>query len=182
MGVPNPADTMDRVECCAVYIDDRVQEERWVDRDSFDPTAFRSDTIRNDEPESLRSDVALLLEVCKQSMRCLLPPMLLRMLTESQYTSVMSGRLSLPNSLSSPIVPAVNAHPFSLFSTLNLVTARTLFGIVAKPVALRGRMRDLRLRHLFAAASPSPLNPTPATACSCSQGYLQTFKSPRSQT
>lgn len=70
MGVPNPADTMDRVECCAVYIDDRVQEERWVDRDSFDPTAFRSDTIRNDEPESLRSDVALLLEVCKQIYLC----------------------------------------------------------------------------------------------------------------
>ncbi|KAM0094774.1 3',5'-cyclic-nucleotide phosphodiesterase [Aspergillus fumigatus] len=61
---------MDRVECCAVYIDDRVQEERWVDRDSFDPTAFRSDTIRNDEPESLRSDVALLLEVCKQIYLC----------------------------------------------------------------------------------------------------------------
>ncbi|KAH1545945.1 hypothetical protein KXX57_004198 [Aspergillus fumigatus] len=70
MGIPNPADTMDRVECCAVYIDDRVQEERWVDRDSFDPTAFRSDTIRNDEPESLRSDVALLLEVCKQIYLC----------------------------------------------------------------------------------------------------------------
>lgn len=64
MGVPNPAEAMDRVECCAVYIDDRVQSERWVYRNSPESSAG------DDEPESLRSDVALLLEVCKQIYLC----------------------------------------------------------------------------------------------------------------
>ncbi|EAW08213.1 3',5'-cyclic-nucleotide phosphodiesterase PDE2 [Aspergillus clavatus NRRL 1] len=64
MGIPNPAETMDRVECCAVYIDDRVQSERWVYRDS--PVSSAGD----DEPESLGSDVALLLEVCNRIYLC----------------------------------------------------------------------------------------------------------------
>ena len=61
MGIPNLAEIMDRVECCAVYIDDRVQVERWVYRDSPDSL------VGDDEPESLGSDVALLLEVCNRS-------------------------------------------------------------------------------------------------------------------
>lgn len=60
---------MDRVECSAVYIDDRVNSEGWVSRRFSSASAIASDAspILSDVPQSLRSDVQLLLLVCKKS-------------------------------------------------------------------------------------------------------------------
>lgn len=65
-----PFDTMDRLECSAVYIDHRVSAERWVHQNTSDgATAGTGGNITlPDEPESLQTDVQLLLEVCKRSM------------------------------------------------------------------------------------------------------------------
>lgn len=60
---------MDRAECCAVYIDDRVKAERWVRRNSSDAsTGSAGSFILADEPEILQSNVEMLLEISKQSM------------------------------------------------------------------------------------------------------------------
>jgi 3',5'-cyclic-nucleotide phosphodiesterase len=62
MGAPNPIDMMERLDCSAVYIDDRVSSERWVVRNQLDASRAA------EEPDSLQSDVQLLLSVCKQGM------------------------------------------------------------------------------------------------------------------
>ena len=69
---------MERLDCSAVYIDDRVRTERWVYRSPVEgqsqsqgqgasPGARRSSTL-SDEPDSLQSDVDMLLGVCRQGM------------------------------------------------------------------------------------------------------------------
>lgn len=66
-GVPNQShNTMESMECSAVYIDCRVKSERLVCRSSDDASC--SSLVLADEPESLGSDLGLLLQVCKQSM------------------------------------------------------------------------------------------------------------------
>lgn len=66
---------MDRVDCSAVYIDDRVRSEGWVSRRSSSASAVASDSsILSDAAPSLRSDVQLLLLVCKRSTLTCLPP------------------------------------------------------------------------------------------------------------
>lgn len=61
---------MEPLDCSAVYIDDRVMLERWVYRDHPDASRRSSagSFVLSDEPDSLQSDVELLLGVCKQSM------------------------------------------------------------------------------------------------------------------
>ncbi|XHF98202.1 hypothetical protein AWENTII_001767 [Aspergillus wentii] len=68
----NYSDNMDRMECSAVYIDDRVKSERWVHRRLSDASTTSSGSVSviAEEPESLRSDVELLLQVCKQIYLC----------------------------------------------------------------------------------------------------------------
>ncbi|KAJ9254273.1 hypothetical protein DTO195F2_6777 [Paecilomyces variotii] len=62
---------MDRAECCAVYIDDRVKAERWVRRNSSDAsTGSAGSFILADEPEMLQSNVEMLLEISKQIYLC----------------------------------------------------------------------------------------------------------------
>lgn len=75
MGVPNPVDSMDGVECSAVYIDRRVVQERWVYQSPTDSSNTSSSDASTfpDEPDSLRSDVEVLLGVCKRSMSCVSP-------------------------------------------------------------------------------------------------------------
>lgn len=63
MGVPDPIDMMDHIDCSAIYIDHRIQSERWVHQGA--PAAS---LISSDEPESLRSDIEVLLDVCRRSM------------------------------------------------------------------------------------------------------------------
>lgn len=78
MGVPNLVDSMDGVECSAVYIDRRVAQERWVHQSSSDFSNI-SDTSASffpDESESLRSDVDVLLGVCKRIYLCNVGPSL----------------------------------------------------------------------------------------------------------
>lgn len=59
---------MDRVDCSAVYIDDRVKSEGWVSRRSSSASAVAYESsILSDVSQSLRSDVQLLLLVCKKS-------------------------------------------------------------------------------------------------------------------
>ncbi|KAE8144267.1 high affinity cAMP phosphodiesterase [Aspergillus avenaceus] len=84
MGVPNPVDTMDGVECSAVYIDRRVGQERWVHQKSSDLASVSetSASIFPDEPESLRSDVDTLLGVCKRIYLCNVGPSLASKLAE----------------------------------------------------------------------------------------------------
>jgi 3',5'-cyclic-nucleotide phosphodiesterase len=57
------------VDCSAVYIDDRVQSERWVRRTSIDAATVSSvgSLTRPEEPEALQADLEQLLEVCKKS-------------------------------------------------------------------------------------------------------------------
>ncbi|KKK16683.1 hypothetical protein AOCH_006772 [Aspergillus ochraceoroseus] len=52
---------MDRIDCSAIYIDPRVQSERWVYHSSYDGPLTSSSPA--DEPESLRSDVDVLLGI-----------------------------------------------------------------------------------------------------------------------
>lgn len=75
MGVPNPVDSMDGAECSAVYIDRRVVQERWVYQNPTDSSNTSSSGAFTfpDEPDSLRSDVEVLLGVCKRSMSCVSP-------------------------------------------------------------------------------------------------------------
>lgn len=61
----------DRVECSAVYIDDRVRSERWVRRFSIDSTVSSTGSfILPEEPEALQTDVDQLLGVCKKIYLC----------------------------------------------------------------------------------------------------------------
>jgi len=57
------------VDCSAVYIDDRVQSERWVRRTSIDTATVSSvgSLTRPEEPDDLQSDLEQLLEVCRKS-------------------------------------------------------------------------------------------------------------------
>ncbi|PKY04863.1 HD-domain/PDEase-like protein [Aspergillus campestris IBT 28561] len=84
MGVPDPTGIMDPVECSAVYIDHRVTSERWVYQRSSDASAASSasDFLLPDEPESLREDVELLLEVSKRIYLCYAGPSLATTLAE----------------------------------------------------------------------------------------------------
>jgi 3',5'-cyclic-nucleotide phosphodiesterase len=66
MGVPNPVDMMDHIDCSAIYIDPRIQSERWVFQGASDTPS--GPLILADEPESLRSDIQVLLDVCRRSM------------------------------------------------------------------------------------------------------------------
>ncbi|PYH89897.1 high affinity cAMP phosphodiesterase [Aspergillus ellipticus CBS 707.79] len=71
MGVSNPTDTMDRIECSAIYIDHRVRSERWVSQGTLEASvASDSDPVILEEPESLLSDIQVLLGVCKRIYLC----------------------------------------------------------------------------------------------------------------
>ncbi|RDH28255.1 high affinity cAMP phosphodiesterase [Aspergillus welwitschiae] len=71
MGVSNPTDTMDGIECSAIYIDHRVRSERWVYQGTPEaPAGAESDSGIIEEPESLSSDVQVLLGVCKRIYLC----------------------------------------------------------------------------------------------------------------
>lgn len=61
---------MESTEYSAVYIDHRVKVERWVRSSSSDASndLISSPLVLPGEPESLGTDLHLLLEVCKQSM------------------------------------------------------------------------------------------------------------------
>ncbi|KAJ5893324.1 hypothetical protein N7495_005015 [Penicillium taxi] len=64
---------VDRVECSAVYIDDRVRSERWVRRGSVDESTVSSSAAsftQPDEPDALHADLEQLLEVCKKIYLC----------------------------------------------------------------------------------------------------------------
>ncbi|KAL4808672.1 hypothetical protein BDV18DRAFT_132882 [Aspergillus unguis] len=65
MGVPDPVDMMDHIDCSAVFIDPRVQSERWVYQGS-PPESL----ISSDEPETLRSDIEVLLTICRRMYLC----------------------------------------------------------------------------------------------------------------
>ncbi|KAL2823174.1 hypothetical protein BDW59DRAFT_100000 [Aspergillus cavernicola] len=65
MGVPDPVDMMDHIDCSAIYIDSRVQSERWVYQG-----APLGSLISSDESESLRSDAEVLLGVCRRIYLC----------------------------------------------------------------------------------------------------------------
>ncbi|GMG09696.1 unnamed protein product [Aspergillus oryzae var. brunneus] len=84
MGVPNPVDSMDGVECSAVYIDRRVVQERWVYQSPTDSSNTSSSDASTfpDEPDSLRSDVEVLLGVCKRIYLCNVGPSLASKLAE----------------------------------------------------------------------------------------------------
>ncbi|GAB1204115.1 hypothetical protein APSETT445_002764 [Aspergillus pseudonomiae] len=84
MGVPNPVDSMDGVECSAVYIDRRVVQERWVYQSPTDSSNTSSSGASTfpDEPDSLRSDVEVLLGVCKRIYLCNVGPSLASKLAE----------------------------------------------------------------------------------------------------
>ncbi|KAJ5086073.1 hypothetical protein N7532_010844 [Penicillium argentinense] len=63
---------MECVDCSGVYIDDRVQSERWVRRTSIDASTVSStgSFALPDEPDGLQADVEQLLEVCKKIYLC----------------------------------------------------------------------------------------------------------------
>ncbi|KAE8352063.1 HD-domain/PDEase-like protein [Aspergillus coremiiformis] len=84
MGMPNLVDSMDGVECSAAYIDRRVTQERWVYQSSSDFSNISGTcaSIYPDEPESLRSDVEILLGVCKRIYLCNVGPSLASKLAE----------------------------------------------------------------------------------------------------
>ncbi|RDW72531.1 3',5'-cyclic-nucleotide phosphodiesterase PDE2 [Aspergillus mulundensis] len=65
MGVPDPVDVMDHIDCAAIYIDPRIQSERWVYQGS-PPESL----IFSDEPESLRSDIDVLLGISRRMYLC----------------------------------------------------------------------------------------------------------------
>ncbi|KAJ5142622.1 uncharacterized protein N7515_001409 [Penicillium bovifimosum] len=62
----------DGLECSGVYIDDRVQSERWVRRNSSDTSTISStgSYFSPDDSEGLQADVEHLLDVCKQVYLC----------------------------------------------------------------------------------------------------------------
>lgn len=62
---------VDRVECSAVYIDDRVRSERWVRRNSIGSTVSSTGSFTiPEEPDALQVDVEHLLGVCKKIYLC----------------------------------------------------------------------------------------------------------------
>ncbi|PWY95662.1 high affinity cAMP phosphodiesterase [Aspergillus sclerotioniger CBS 115572] len=62
---------MDRFDCSAIYIDHRVRSERWVYQGTPEtPAGATSDSGVIEEPESLSSDVQVLLGVCKRIYLC----------------------------------------------------------------------------------------------------------------
>lgn len=63
MGVPDSVDMSDHIDCAAVFIDPRVKSERWVYQGS-PPGSL----TYPDEPEALRSDIEVLLSICRRSM------------------------------------------------------------------------------------------------------------------
>ncbi|KAL4881348.1 hypothetical protein BJY04DRAFT_63851 [Aspergillus karnatakaensis] len=65
MGVQDTVDMMDHVDCSAIYIDPRVQSERWVHQG-----APSGSLTLPDEPESLRSDIEVCLDVCRRMYLC----------------------------------------------------------------------------------------------------------------
>ncbi|KAL5000797.1 hypothetical protein BDV10DRAFT_182984 [Aspergillus recurvatus] len=65
MSIPDSVDTMDHIDCAAIYIDSRIQSERWVYQGS--PA---ESLIFPDEPESLRSDVEVLLGIARRMYLC----------------------------------------------------------------------------------------------------------------
>ncbi|KAL4925185.1 3',5'-cyclic-nucleotide phosphodiesterase PDE2 [Aspergillus undulatus] len=65
MGVPDPVDMMDHIDCSAIYIDPRIRSERWVYQG-----APADSLISSDEPESLRSDIEVLLDVARRMYLC----------------------------------------------------------------------------------------------------------------
>ncbi|KAF7585684.1 3',5'-cyclic-nucleotide phosphodiesterase [Aspergillus hancockii] len=75
---------MDGVECSAVYIDRRVNQERWVYRSSsdFSSVSATSVSLLPDEPESLQLDVEVLLGVCTRIYLCNVGPSLASKLAE----------------------------------------------------------------------------------------------------
>ncbi|KAL2863883.1 3',5'-cyclic-nucleotide phosphodiesterase PDE2 [Aspergillus lucknowensis] len=68
MGVPKPVDMMDHIDCSAIYIDPRIKTERWVYQAA--PDTPSGGLISPDEPESLRSDIQTLLDVCRRIYLC----------------------------------------------------------------------------------------------------------------
>lgn len=60
---------VDFVDCSGVYIDDRVQSDRWVSKTSIDaaPVSSVGSFALPEEPEALQADLEQLLEICKNS-------------------------------------------------------------------------------------------------------------------
>ncbi|KAI9372789.1 hypothetical protein BJX61DRAFT_542369 [Aspergillus egyptiacus] len=85
MGVPDPVDMMDHIDCSAIYIDPRVRSERWVYQD-----APSTSLTSPDEPESFRSDVEVLLGVCRRIYLCEAGASLATKLAELSETSANS--------------------------------------------------------------------------------------------
>ncbi|KAL5338987.1 hypothetical protein BJX70DRAFT_181274 [Aspergillus crustosus] len=65
MGASETVDMMDHVDCSAIYIDPRVQSERWVHQG-----APSGSLTLPDEPESLRLDIEVCLDVCRRMYLC----------------------------------------------------------------------------------------------------------------
>ncbi|KAL3454799.1 hypothetical protein BJX65DRAFT_301426 [Aspergillus insuetus] len=88
MGVPNPVDMMDHIDCSAIYIDPRIQSERWVFQGASDTPS--GPLILADEPESLRSDIQVLLDVCRRIYLCQAGASLVSKLAELSDTAANS--------------------------------------------------------------------------------------------
>jgi 3',5'-cyclic-nucleotide phosphodiesterase len=88
MGVPNPVDMMDHIDCSAIYIDPRIQSERWVFQGASDTPS--GPLILADEPESLRSDVQVLFDVCRRIYLCQAGASLVSKLAELSDTAANS--------------------------------------------------------------------------------------------
>ncbi|KAL2834075.1 hypothetical protein BJY01DRAFT_85937 [Aspergillus pseudoustus] len=87
-GVPNPVDMMDHIDCSAIYIDPRIQSERWVFQGASD--ALSGPLVFADEPESLRSDIQVLLDVCRRIYLCQAGASLVSKLAELSDTAANS--------------------------------------------------------------------------------------------
>ncbi|KAL3458049.1 hypothetical protein BJX64DRAFT_234589 [Aspergillus heterothallicus] len=88
MGVPNPVDMMDHIDCSAIYIDPRIQSERWVFQGASDTPS--GPLLSSDEPESLRSDIQALLDVCRRIYLCQAGASLVSKLAELSDTAANS--------------------------------------------------------------------------------------------
>ncbi|KAL2802655.1 hypothetical protein BJX63DRAFT_103487 [Aspergillus granulosus] len=88
MGVPNPVDMMDHIDCSAIYIDPRIQSERWVFQGA--PDTLPGPLISSDEPESLRSDIQALLDICRRIYLCQAGASLVSKLAELSDTAANS--------------------------------------------------------------------------------------------
>ncbi|KAL3481209.1 hypothetical protein BJX99DRAFT_180968 [Aspergillus californicus] len=80
-----PTEMMDCIDCSAIYIDSRVRSERWVYQG-----APQGSLISSDESESLRSDVEVLLGVCRRIYLCEAGASLASKLAEMSDTSADS--------------------------------------------------------------------------------------------